>query len=48
MPWKLGKKTKKGWQILVKRPNGWRVSGHSSSKRKAQSSIRARYAHYHT
>ena len=42
MPWKLGKKTKKGWQIL----KGRKVVGYSKTKKKALASIKARYANY--
>lgn len=44
MPWKVGKKTNKGWQILKKVKGVWKVVGHSDTKTKAQASIRARYA----
>jgi len=46
MPWKVGRKTSKGWQIKVKRGGTWRVVGHSKTKKKAQASVRARYANY--
>jgi hypothetical protein len=42
MPWKVGKKTSKGYQI-VKSDTG-KVVGYSATKAKAQASIRARYA----
>lgn len=44
MPYKLGKSTKKGYPILKKVGSKWKIVGHSSSKKKAQASIRARYA----
>lgn len=43
MPWKVGQKTNKGWQILKKVKTGWRVVGHSDSREKARRSVRARY-----
>ena len=45
MPWKIGKQTSKGWQILKREGGRWRVVGHSDRKQEAQSSIRARRAH---
>lgn len=44
MPWKVGRKTKKGWQII--KSDTRKVVGHSKTKAKAQASIRARYANY--
>jgi hypothetical protein len=44
MPWKTGKQTSKGWQILKKEGTRWKVVGHSDTKQDAQSSIRARRA----
>jgi hypothetical protein len=44
MPYKVGKKTKKGWLILKKESGNWIVVGHSDTKEKAKASIRARYA----
>ena len=43
MPWKVGKKTKKGYPI--KKKSGKTV-GYSKTKKKAQASVRARYANY--
>jgi hypothetical protein len=43
MPWTV-KKQGKGWAI-VKSDTG-KVVGHSTSKKKAQASVRARYANY--
>lgn len=42
MPWKVGKKDAKGWQII--RADTEEVVGHSTSKSKAAASVRARYA----
>jgi len=48
MPYKVGKKTKtKGWPILKKENNKWEVIAHSSSKEKAEASIRARHMGAH-
>lgn len=44
MPWKIGKQTSKGWQILKRQGGRWRVVGHSERKQEAQASIRARRA----
>jgi len=44
MPYKTGKNTKKGWQILKREDDRWKVIGHSKSKEDAQASIRARRA----
>lgn len=45
MPWRAGKKTSKGWQILKEKGNKqWVVVGYSDSKDKAEASVRARYA----
>lgn len=43
MPWTVGKKTKKGYPI--KKKTGQTV-GYSKTKKKAQVSVRARYANY--
>jgi hypothetical protein len=46
MPYKVGKKTKtKGWPILRFKGGRWEVIAHSSTKTKAEASIRARRAH---
>lgn len=43
MPYKVGKKTKtKGWPILKNERGKWSVIAHSSTREKAESSIRAR------
>lgn len=48
MPYKVGIKTKtKGWQILKNEHGKWVVIAHSTSKEKAQASIRARHAGAH-
>lgn len=48
MPYKVGKKTKtKGFPIMEKKHGAWIVIGHSDTKQKAQSSIRAREAGKH-
>lgn len=48
MPYKVGsKKTKKGWPILKNEHGRWKIIAHSSSKEKAEASIRARYMHSH-
>lgn len=44
MPWKVGTKTKKGYQI--KRSDTGKVVGYSKTKAKAKASVRARYANY--
>lgn len=44
MPWKVGSKTAKGWPIKKKENGRWKTVGYSTSKAKAQASIRARYA----
>ena len=45
MPYKVGRKTKtKGWPILKHEDGKWQVIAHSSTRQKAQASIRARYA----
>lgn len=47
MPWVVGtKKTKKGWPIYKKVNGRRKVVGYSTSKAKAQASVRARYASY--
>ena len=43
-PWKVGKKDSKGYPI-IKSDTG-KVVGHSTTKQKAEASVRARYAHY--
>ena len=48
MPYKVGKKTKtKGWPILKNERGKWTVIAHSSTKQKAQASIRARHMGAH-
>ena len=48
MPYKVGKKTKtKGWPILKKERGKWQVIAHSSTRQKAQASIRARHMGAH-
>ncbi len=42
MPWKVGRKTIKGWEIL--RADTGQVVGYSETKEKASASVRARYA----
>jgi len=48
MPWKVGHKPKqnsnKDWAIMKKENGSWKVVGRSTSKKKAQESVRARYA----
>jgi len=48
MPWKVEHKPKKNsnrdWAIMKQEGNGWKVVGRSTSKKKAQESVRARYA----
>jgi len=44
LPWKVGKQTGKGWQILKRESGRWRVVSHSDRKQDAKSSIRARRA----
>lgn len=44
MPWKVGTRTSKGWQILNSETG--KVVGHSSTRAKAAASVRARYANY--
>ena len=44
MPWKVGKKTKKGYPI--KRADTGKIVGYSKSLTKAKASVRARYANY--
>ncbi len=43
-PWKVGKKDSKGYPI-IKSDTG-KVVGHSTTKSKAEASVRARYSHY--
>lgn len=46
MPYKVGRKTKtKGWPILKNEHGTWTVIAHSSTREKAEASIRARRAH---
>lgn len=48
MPYKVGKKTKtKGWPILKNEHGKWKVIAHSSTREKAQASIRARHMGAH-
>ena len=47
MPWKTKKNPKGGYDILKKEGGKWKKVGHSSSKAKADSSIRARRASKH-
>jgi len=48
MPYKIGKKTKtKGWTIMENKRGSWLVIGHSNTRKKAQSSIKAREAGKH-
>jgi len=48
MPYKIGRKTKtKGWTIMKNERGKWKVIGHSTTREKAQSSIRARRAGKH-
>ncbi len=42
MPWKVGEKDNKGYQI--KRADTGKVVGHSKTRNKAAASVRARYA----
>ena len=44
MPWKVGSKTRKGWPIKKKVSGSWKTVGHSDTKKKAEASVRARYA----
>ncbi len=44
MPWKVKKASGSGYDI-VKSDTGKKV-GHSTTKAKAEASVRARYAHY--
>lgn len=46
MPWHVGKRTKKGYPIVRGRGKGSKVVGYSKSKKKAQGSVKARYANY--
>lgn len=46
MPWKVGKKTKKGYPIVRGGKKGRKVVGYSKTKAKAKASVRARYANY--
>ncbi len=44
MPYKVGKKTKtKGYSILKFEDGKWQVIAHSSTRQKAEASIRARH-----
>ena len=47
MPYKVGKKSTKGWTIMKNERGKWKVIGHSTSRAKAQASIRAREAGKH-
>lgn len=48
MPYKIGKQTKtKGWPILKNENGRWRVIAHSSTRAKAEASIRARHMGAH-
>lgn len=42
MPWKIGRKTGKGWQIV--RSDTGQVVGYSKTRKKAGAAVRARYA----
>lgn len=48
MPYQVKRKPIKGsnkdWAILKKEGKSWRIVGRSTSKEKAQASVRARYA----
>jgi hypothetical protein len=44
MPWKVSKKTSKGYPI--KKKDTGKVVGYSKTKAKAKASVRARYANY--
>jgi len=44
MPWKVGKKTEKGWPI--KRSDTGKTVGYSKTKEKAKASVKARYVNY--
>jgi len=41
VPWHVGSKTSKGWSII--KTNTGKVVGYSTTKAKAEASIRARY-----
>ena len=43
-PWKVGKKTRKGWPI-IKTDTG-KIVGYADTEKTAQASVRARYASY--
>lgn len=47
MPYKIGKKNSKGWQIMKNEHGRWHVIAHSNTRTKAQASIRAREAGKH-
>lgn len=47
MPYKIGKKSGKGWAIMKNEHGKWRVIAHSSTRKKAAASIRARHAGAH-
>ena len=48
MPYKVGKKTKtKGWPILKNENGRWTVIAHSSTREKAEASVRARHMGTH-
>lgn len=42
MPWKVGRKTQKGWEII--RADTGQVVGYSETRENAAASVRARYA----
>jgi len=45
VPWRIGKRTGKGWQIQKQTESGsWKTVGHSDRKQDAEASIRARRA----
>lgn len=46
MPWKVTKKTAKGYPIKRKKGNKWETVGYSKTKKNALASVRARYANY--
>ena len=42
MPWRVGKNTKRGWQII--RSDTGQIVGYSKTRGKAAAAVRARYA----
>lgn len=48
MPWHVGRKTKRGYQIKRghKGSKSGKVVGYSKTRAKAEASVRARYANY--